>query len=148
MFFRLSAHSPRDSGVRRMCCSSWQILHLFSVSVAPGPETSFSWPWESPFRGKNATRKQSARDSGLNHHPDAVHAVPEVAERIPGRHHRLRVAPVVPGARQDAQVAAALRLELVAEAAPRLAAAARAEPCPLPAPAFGGGDIGAAERNN
>ena len=42
MFFRLSAHSPRDSGVRRMCCSSWQILHLFSVRVEPGPEISLS----------------------------------------------------------------------------------------------------------
>ena len=42
MFFRLSAHSPRESGVRRMWPSSWQILHLFSVRVEPGPEISLS----------------------------------------------------------------------------------------------------------
>src|SRR5688572_33145108 len=107
MFFRLSAHSPRDSGVRRMCCSSWQILHLFSVRVEPGPEVSLSCACPEKETMPRKTRASRLR---LNHHSHAVHAVPEVAERIPARHHWLRVAAVVPGAREERQVAEALRL--------------------------------------
>ena len=56
---RLSAHSPRDSGVRRMCCSSWQILHLFSVSVEPGPEISGpSWADAPAQHNRNAYARE------------------------------------------------------------------------------------------
>src|SRR6185436_6057494 len=96
MFLRLSAHSPRDSGVRRMCCSSWQILHLFSVSVEPGPEVSLSGPWAAAGGQAQASAAQKANASSLNHHSDAVHSVPEVAERVPAADDRLRIAAVVP----------------------------------------------------
>src|SRR6185436_6683747 len=101
MFFRLSAHSPRESGVLRMCCSSWQILHLFSVRVEPGPEISLSASWAIPAWQKNPSAAQTRNFSGFNHHSNAVHAVPEIAERIPGCRHRLRVAAIVPGAREE-----------------------------------------------
>src|SRR5688572_25328281 len=102
MFFRLSAHSPRESGARRMCCSSWQILHLVSVRVEPGPEISRS----SFFCGKAVTAKARSNTpvktiSCLNYDPHAMPAVPEVAERVPVRHRGLRVAAAVPGARME-----------------------------------------------
>src|SRR5262245_21040420 len=131
MFFRLSAHSLRDSGVRRMCCSSWQILHLFSVSVEPGPEMSFSS--QKAFVERNA-KKQKALS--LNHHSHAVPAVPEVAERIPRRDRRLRVAGRVPRARDQCREAGARGRELVGEAAPRVLALAARELRALPALAF------------
>src|SRR5215208_2589008 len=108
MLRRLSAHSPRESGERRMCSSSWQILHLFSVRVEPGPEINrFS---SEKTRIGNA-RRASAKNLRLNQHPYAVPAVPEVAERIPCRLRRLRVAAAVPGAREEGDVARRLRLE-------------------------------------
>src|SRR5688572_9133080 len=118
MFFRLSAHSPRESGARRMCCSSWQILHLVSVSVEPGPEINLS-AWEKAASEMAASAAVS-RSLSVNHHSHAMPAVPEVAERVPVRHRGLRVAAVVPGAREEADVARAGRRVLVLEAAPRV----------------------------
>src|SRR5688500_14735979 len=115
MFFRLSAHSPRDSGVRRMCCSSWQILHLVSVSTEPGPEMSLSCAFATR---KNPLRKTNAL--ALNQNPDAMPPVPEVAQRIPRRHRGLRIAGRIPGAREEGDVARAARLVLVGEGAPRV----------------------------
>src|SRR5687768_16024963 len=114
MFFRLSAHSPRESGARRMCCSSWQILHLVSVRVEPGPEISLSCEWAD-----SAIPARTSNPLSLNKNPHAVPAVPEVAERVPVRHRGLRVAAVVPRAREEADVARAGRLVLVGEGAPR-----------------------------
>src|SRR5688572_16985689 len=126
MFFKLSAHSPRESGARRMCCSSWQILHFVSVSVEPGPEMSLS----SGFCANTVPAKSTAgrtpmqrrptneRSLNLNNDPHAVPAVPEVAERIPLGHRGLGVALVVPGARNEAHIPGALRLVFVLESAP------------------------------
>src|ERR1044071_4380136 len=116
MFFRLSAHSPRESGERRMCCSSWQILHLFSVRVLPGPEINRSWEKTRIGNARSAT----ATNLRFNHDPHAMPAVPEVPERIPRRHRRLRVAAVVPRAREEGDVSRAGRLELVRKGAPRV----------------------------
>src|SRR5215510_14922108 len=143
MFFRLAAHSSRDSGVRRMCCSSWQILHLFSVRVEPGPETSLSSFWEIPAKGKTRNPRTKTVLLSLNHHSHAVHAVPEIAERVPAARDRLRVAAVVPGAREEGQVAEALRLVLERERAPGEPVAARAEARALPAHAFVDRDLDA-----
>src|SRR5687767_7964887 len=123
MLRRLSAHSPRESGERRMCCSSWQIPHLFSVSVDPGPEISRS----CACTPKPSTAKKIAAALGLNHHPDAVPAVPEVAERIPRGHRGLRIARVVPGAREERDVARALGLVFMSEGTPGVFVAPRAE---------------------
>src|SRR5688500_11054961 len=103
MFFRLSAHSPRESGARRMCSGSWQILHFVSVSVDPGPEISLSGGFccENPDGGVVAKRTARKATLCLNHDPHAVPAVPEVAERIPVGHRGLRVAAIVPGAREE-----------------------------------------------
>src|SRR6185295_11330826 len=114
MFFRLSAHSPRDSGERRMCCSSWQILHLVSVRVEPGPEMSLSWP-----QAEMETIPAKNKNLALNKHSHAVPAVPEIAERIPRRHRGLGVARRIPRAREEGDVARVLRLVLVGEGAPR-----------------------------
>src|SRR5688572_33143063 len=115
MLRRLSAHSPRESGARRMCCSSWQILHLFSVSVDPGPEVSRSWA-----KARTGIAAANKKRLPRNHHSDAMPAVPEVAERIPGRHCRLRIAGSVPGAREEGDVAGPLGLVVVGERAPRI----------------------------
>src|SRR3954469_15934534 len=114
MFRRLSAHSPRESGWRRMCCSSWQILHLFSVRVEPGPETSLSCAFASVKRRTS----RSAKKLTLNQHSDPVPAVPEITERIPGRDRGLRVAAIVPGARDERGVAGLRRLRFVGEGTP------------------------------
>src|SRR5687767_12095302 len=121
MLRRLSAHSPRESGARRMCCSSWQILHLFSVSVAPGPGISRSC--DKPKAGTN----NSSRALRLNHHSHSVPAVPEIPERIPGRHRGLRVAGVVPGSGEERHIARALRLMLEGERAPSVLVTAAAQ---------------------
>src|SRR5687767_10991735 len=113
MLRRLSAHSPGESCARRMCCSSWQILHLFSVRVEPGPEMSFS----SEKTVELKRRKTTARLS-LNEHPDAMPAVPEVAERVPCRHRGLHVAAVIPCAREERHVAGPGRNVLVREGHP------------------------------
>src|SRR5688572_4220476 len=123
MLRRLSAHSPRESGERRMCCSSWQILHLFSVSVEPGPEISRS----CACAPNPSTAKRTAATLRLNHHSDAVPAVPEVAERIPRRHGGLRVARVVPRAREEGDVACALGLVFMGEGTPGVFVAPRPE---------------------
>src|SRR5262245_59542333 len=112
MFFRLSAHSPRESGERRMCCSSWQILHLFSVRVEPGPEISLSCA--------KAVEARKSRTLSFNNPSHPVPAVPEVAERVPRRHRGLRVAAVVPRAREERDEAGPRGLELVGERAPRV----------------------------
>src|SRR5574339_1271230 len=116
MFFRLSPHSPRESGERRVCSSSWQILHFVSVRIEPGPEISLSGfcPNAVP-----ASRARTAK-LRLNEHSDPVPAVPEIAERVPARHRGLCVAAVVPRAREERHVARALRLVLVDESAPRV----------------------------
>src|SRR3989442_14643149 len=137
MLRRLSAHSPRDSGARRMCCSSWQMPHLFSVSVEPGPEIKRSCAFTVERRKKLPYRILLS----LNHDPDAVPAVPEVAERIPRRHRGLRVAAVVPGARQERDVPGPLGLVFVSEAAPRIFVARGFERRGAPAPALVGGDL-------
>src|SRR5678816_3315122 len=121
MFFRLSAHSPRESGERRMCSSSWQILHLFSVSVEPGPEINRSC-------ASTENEINSSKALNLNHHSNPVPPVPEVAERIPRRHRGLRVAPVVPGAREEGDVAGTRGLEFVGEGAPGVFPVARVAP--------------------
>src|SRR5688500_2593802 len=81
-------------------------------------------------------RRTSANRLRLNHHSHAVHAVPEVTQRIPARHHRLRVAAVVPGACEERQVTEALRLVVERESAPGVAVAARTEARALPAHAL------------
>src|SRR5688572_20554905 len=136
MLRTLSCHSPRDSGARRMCCSSWQMAHFCSVSVDPGPDISRSCA--SPSK---ENRRTSARNLALNNYSDPVPAVPEVAERVPRRHGGLRVAAVVPGAREDRQVAALAGLELVGEAAPRVLVAGSRELRAVPAPALVGGNL-------
>src|SRR5688500_15138823 len=118
MFLRLSSHSPRESGWRRMCCSSWQMRHLFSVSVDPGPETRWSWLWPEAPHAIPSSNTAARHRLGVNKHSDAVPAVPEVAERVPRRDRRLRVAAVVPGARKEGDVPRARRPELVSEGAP------------------------------
>src|SRR5688500_10987910 len=115
MFFRLSAHSPRDNGVRRMCCSSWQILHLVSVSTEPGPDMSLSC---AQVELQSSPTKRKALSLNQNSH--AVPPVPEIAERIPRRHRGLRIAGRIPGAREEGDVARAARLVLVGEGAPRV----------------------------
>src|SRR5258706_13578285 len=115
MLRRLSAHSPRESFERRMCCSSWQILHLFSVSVEPGPEMRLSCAFASTCKKNNVKAKANL---SLNDNPHPVPAVPEIAERIPRRDGGLHVALLVPLARDEGLVAGALRLELVGEGAP------------------------------
>src|SRR6185503_8794355 len=143
MFFRLSAHSPRESGVRRMCCSSWQILHLVSVRVEPGPEMSLSCPQTGKARASR--RSPSSR---LNKNPHAMPAVPEVAERIPRRHRGLRVARRIPRAREEGDVARVLRLVLVGEGAPRerMQGLRRRELRALPGLAFVARDLDALDR--
>src|SRR5258708_14932998 len=143
MFLRLSAHSPRDSFARRMCCSSWQILHLFSVRVEPGPEIRLSCPFASTSNKPNVNAK--ANCLSFNDNPHSVPAVPEIAERVPGRDRWLRVALVVPGARDERVIAGALGLEFVREAAPRILVAAAPELRALPGPAFVGGDLDAVD---
>src|SRR3954463_9430357 len=143
MFFRLSAHSPRESGWRRMCCSSWQILHLFSVSVAPGPEIRRSPCAHAAAETSRPARQTSSR---IGKHADPVPAVPEVAERVPGRHRRLRIAALVPGAREERRVAGLLRLEDVAESAPGVLVAGTREVGTLPGLAFVARDLDAVHR--
>src|SRR5688572_10113264 len=114
MFFRLSAHSPRESGARRMCCNSWQILHFVSVSVEPGPEISLSSGFCASavpaMRKAMNTYKHRTTSLGLNHDPNAVPAVPEIAERIPLRNRGLCVALGVPRRPEEPHAASALRL--------------------------------------
>src|SRR5688572_7557294 len=154
MFFRLSAHSPRDSGVRLMCCSSWQILHFVSVSVEPGPEMSLS-ACASPAGGIRVSSKKRklgprlrggdffAPSLSLNNDPHAMPAVPEIAERVPARNRGLRVALVVPGAREERGVARPLRLVLESKRAPgvRVQRLRGGELRALPGPALVGGDL-------
>src|SRR5260221_6804546 len=146
MFFRLSAHSPRDSGVLRMCCSSWQILHLFSVRVEPGPLVNLSGFWANPEWQKKTRTAQAGNFSNLNHYSDSVHAVPEIPERVPCRRDGLRVASDIPGARDERQVAEALRLVVEGKCAPRVAVAARRKFCALPVHAFVHRDLDAVDR--
>src|SRR5258707_10651545 len=138
MLRRLSAHSPRESFERRMCCSSWQILHLFSVSVEPGPEMRLSCAFASTCKKNNVKEKANL---SLNDNPHPVPAVPEIAQRIPRRHRRLRVALVVPGARDECLIAGALRLELVGEVAPGVFVLRARESGALPGLAFVGRDL-------
>jgi hypothetical protein len=67
MFFRLSAHSPRDSRERVTWPSSWQIWHFCVVSVEPGPEVSFcgscAWATETPPRPRAPRRRGHATTS-------------------------------------------------------------------------------------
>src|SRR5688572_26663912 len=88
----------------------------------------------------------AVRHLGVNNDPHAVPAVPEVAERVPVGQRGLPVAAVVPGAREEGDVAGALGLVLVAEAAPRVRVALRAELRRAPAPALVGGDLDALDR--
>src|SRR3954462_5210342 len=143
MFRRLSAHSPRESFERRMCCSSWQILHLFSVSVAPGPETRLSCAFASTCKKNNVKAKANL---SLNDDPHPVPAVPEIAERVPRRHRGLHVALVVPGSRDERLIPRVLRLELVGEVAPCVFVFGAREGRALPALAFVGGDLDALHR--
>src|SRR5688500_12218040 len=144
MFFRLSDHSPAESGWRLMCCSSWQMRHLFSVSVEPGPGIRWSPPWANAAVDKNTPSKRRALCR--NQHPDPVPAVPEVAERVPGRDRRLRVAAVVPGAREEGDVARARRFELVGEGAPGVLVGGARELRVLPGLALVGGDLDALDQ--
>src|SRR5262245_17587906 len=142
MFFRLSVHSPRESGERRMCCSSWQILHLFSVSVLPGPEINLSCA--------TAVEARKSRTLSFNNDSHAVPPVPEIAQRVPRRHRGLRIAAVVPGAREEGDVARARGLVLVGERAPGVATKTRI-PCrrkvgTLPGLAFVARDLDAIDQ--
>src|SRR5689334_9078012 len=81
----------------------------------------------------------------LNQHPHPVPAVPEVAERVPSRHGGLRVAAVVPCAREERDVAR-LRPVLGAERRPGVLVARALEFRALPGPAFVGGNLDAIYR--
>src|SRR6187431_173026 len=76
-----------------------------------------------------------------------MHPVPEISERIPGRLHRLRIAAVVPCARQERLVAEALRLKLEREHAPREAIAGGPEAGLLPGAALIDRDLDAVDRS-
>src|SRR6188474_479662 len=133
---RLSTHSPRDRRERVTCASSWQIWHFCAVSVAPGPEVSFSGSCACAAGRLAATASAAHASLRPNGYPDSMHPVPEISERIPGRLHRLRIAAVVPCARQERLVAEALRLKLEREHAPREAIAGGPEAGLLPGAAL------------
>src|SRR5688572_22749858 len=144
---RLSTHSPRDRRSRVTCASSWQIWHFCAVNVAPGPEVSFSGSCACAA-GRLAAMASAAQASlRPNRHSNSMHAVPEVSERIPRRLHRLRIAAVVPRAREERLVAEALRLKVERKRAPCEPIAGRPEPRLLPGAAFIARDFDAVDRS-
>src|SRR5437870_3186796 len=111
MFLILNSHSPRESLVRVMWVASWQITQRAVVSSTPLPgvkvrEGASSCALAIPQAASSSARTNNliTLASRLNHEPHAMHAVPEVAERIPGRNHGLHIAAIILRARQRRHV--------------------------------------------